>query len=425
MLRRACTRLGKMGEVRMSFFVRQTARNLARHQCKSLLYLLIGVLTVFLLAVYAGNLDSTKRQLERLPEVMKITARISNLNGSMTEGLKIREDRMNGILTSEYVRDPVFSVRLKWGFGEFSREEYQKKLNYYGVGMNAVGGVPGLKPEEITYLEGVDAGILETAEKVCIMDADLMKQEGLSFGDDVMLTTYYYHVKGDGSEVLIDPLVTDTYRIVGSVQIGEYLGSWVPAEVILPLNCVREAYQSQDIEFWADSGSFVVRDPFLLNECKEQMSDLGFLDVITRAEFHYEGAALTIMDQDFIRSVRTLNENLALLRGMLPFLTVIIFFIGYICSYLSIQGRREEYALMRSLGTGRSRSFVLFLGETILLEAAAGVLGSLAAGLFFSTAPAGLALVGALFFAAFLAGTVVALLAQHSLSVIELLTTNN
>ncbi|MDE7232495.1 MAG: hypothetical protein K2N37_05430, partial [Lachnospiraceae bacterium] len=217
----------------MKFFIRQTTRNLARHKYKSLLYLLIGVLTVFLLAVYAGNLDSTKRQLERLPEVMKITARISNLNGSMTEGLKIREDRMDGILTSEYVENPVFTVRLKWGFGEFSKEEYLKNLNYYGVGMNAVGGVPGLKAEEITWLEGVDAGILETAEKVCIMDADLMKQEGLSFGDDVMLTTYYYHVKGDGSEVLIDPLVTDTYRIVGSVQIGEYLGSWVPAEVIL------------------------------------------------------------------------------------------------------------------------------------------------------------------------------------------------
>ncbi|MDE6318580.1 MAG: hypothetical protein K2M22_02490 [Lachnospiraceae bacterium] len=410
----------------MKFFIRQTARNIARHKYKSLFYLLIGVLTVFLLAVYAGNLDSTKRQLERLPEVMKITARISNLNGSMTDGVKIREDRVDGILTSEYVQDPVFSVRLKWGFGEFSREEYQKKLNHYGVGMNAVGGVPGLKAEEITCLEGVDISILETAEKVCIMDADLMTQEGFSLGDDVMLTSYYYHLKKDGSDdVLIDPLVTETYRIVGSVQIGEYLGDWMPAELILPLNCVREAYQRQDIEFEADSCSFVVKDPFLLNECKEKMHNMGFFSVITQADFHYKGIALTIMDQDFIRSVRTLNENLALLKGMLPFITVIIFFIGYICSYLSIQGRREEYALMRSLGTGRGRSFGLFLGETMLLQAMACFFGSLAAGQLFSTPPVVLALSGTLFFAAFLSGTVVALFALYSLSVIELLTTNN
>lgn len=406
----------------MKFFIRQTARNLVRHKYKSLLYLLIGVLTVFLLAVYAGNLDSTKRQLERLTEVMKITARISNLNGSMTEGLRIREDRMDGILTSEYAENATFTVRLKWGFGEFSKEEYQKNLNYYGVGMNAVGGVPGLKAEEITWLEGVDAGVLETAEKVCIMDADLMLQEGLSFGDNVMLTLFYYHVDEYRNEVLIDPLVTDTYRIVGSVQIGEYLGGWVPAEVILPFHCVREAYQTQGIEFWADSGSFVVKDPFLLNECKDQMHDLGFLDVITRADFHYEGASLTIMDHDFIRSARTLNENLALLKGMLFFLTVIISFIGYICSYLSIQGRREEYALMRSLGTGRNRSFGMFLGETVLLEAAACFLGSLAAELLFSTAPVVLALTNTLFFTAFLAGTVAALRSLHRLSVMEMLT---
>lgn len=409
----------------MKFFIRQTARNLVRHKYKTVLYLLIGVLTVFLLAVYAGNLDSTKRQLERLPEAMKITARISSLNGSMTEGLMIREDRMNGILNSEYTQDPVFTVRLKWGFGAFSEEEYLQNLNYFGVGMNAVDGIPGLKPEEITYMEGVDAGILETAEKVCIMDADLMAREGLSPGDDIMLTIYYYHLSGGGSEVLIDPLVTDTYRIVGSVQIGEYLGSWMPAEVILPLNCMREAYQRQGIEFCPDSGSFMVKDPFLLNECKEQMYELGFLSVITRADDHYEGAALTIMDHDFIRSARTLNENLALLRGMLFFLAVIIFFIGYICSYLSIQGRREEYALMRSLGTGQNRSFGMFLGETMLLQALACFVGSLAAGRLFSTAPVVLVLADALFFIAFLAGTVAALLSLHRLSVMELLTTNN
>ncbi len=417
----SCSGSGKTGELRGMFHIRVIERNIARHKYQSMLYLAIGALTVLLLAVYAGNLDSTKRQLDRLPEVMKITARISNLNGSLTEGLKIREDRMTGVLESEYVEDAVFTVRLKFGFGEFSKEAYLGRLNHYGAGMNALAGVPGLKPEEVTFQEGEDAGVLETDRKVCIMDADLMEQEGLSLGDNVMLTSFYYHVEGDSSEVLIDPLVTDTYRIVGSMQIGEYCGSWVPAEVILPLACVREAYREQGIPFWADSGSFVVKDPFRLNECKEQMHELGFLSVVTRADFHYEGGALTIMDQDFIRSARTLNENLALLRGMLPFLGVIVFFIGYICSYLSIQGRREEYAIMRSLGTGRGRSFGLLLGETVLVEAAACLLGSLAAGLLFQTQVPVLALSGVLFFAAFLAGTVAALLSLNRLGVMEML----
>ena len=35
-----------------------------------------------------------------------------------------------------------------------------------------------MKREEITWLDGVDADILETAEKVCILDAALLKHIG-------------------------------------------------------------------------------------------------------------------------------------------------------------------------------------------------------------------------------------------------------
>ena len=43
----------------MKFFIRQTARNIVRHRKKSILHILIGVMTVLILDVYAGNMDST------------------------------------------------------------------------------------------------------------------------------------------------------------------------------------------------------------------------------------------------------------------------------------------------------------------------------------------------------------------------------
>ena len=128
------------------------------------------------------------------------------------------------------------------------------------------------------------------------------------------------------------------------------------------------------------------------------------------------------MDESFIRSAETLSKNLALLRGMLPFLVVIVFFIGYLCSYLSLQSRREEYALLRSLGTGRGRSFLLLFGETALAVAAACLSGSLLSAAFLRPAPGVLALSGATFFLAFLSGAAMAILALHRLSVMELLT---
>ena len=407
----------------MSFFIRQTARNIVRYRKKSILHILIGVLTVLILDIYAGNIDSTEKQLAHLPEALEVTARISTLNGSKREGMTIREDRVMGVRESVYVKDPVFTVRLKFGFGAFTVEEYKENLNHYGMGMNAPEGVSGMKREEITFLTGVDESVLETAQKVCILDAALMEERGLCLGDDVMLTLFYYRYAIEGSEIFIEPLITDTYKIVGSMQIGDYQGEWVPPEVIFPLDYMRGAYHSQGIEFFADSGSFVVRDPFQLNALKAQMHDeIKFLSVITRAKPRTDGNALTIMDEAFIRSAETLSRNLALLRGMLPFLAVIVIFIGYLCSYLSLQSRREEYALLRSLGTGRGRSFFLLFGETVFVEAAACILGSLAAAVFLRSAVRVLVLSGAMFFLAFLAGAAMAILALHRLSVMEMLT---
>lgn len=406
----------------MNFFMRQTAGNIVRHRKKSILHILIGVMTVLILDVYAGNMDSTGKQLAHLPQVLEVTARISTLNGSQREGMTIREERMMGVRESEYVKDPVFTVRLKFGFGAFTVEEYKENLNHYGMGMNAPEGVSGMKKEDITWLDGVDADILETTEKVCMLDTALMEEKGLHLGDNVMLTIFYYRYALEGSEIFIEPLITDTYRIVGSMQIGEYMGNWVPPEVILPLDYMRETYHSQDIDFYADSGSFVVKDPFQLNALKAQMHDeVKFLSVITRAKPRTDGNALTIMDEAFIRSAETLSKNLALLRGMLPFLVMIVIFIGYLCSYLSLQSRREEYALLRSLGAGRGRSFFLLFGETALVEAAACLLGSFLAAVFLRTAVGVLALSGAMFFLAFLAGAAMAILALHRLSVMEML----
>lgn len=410
----------------MRFFIRQTARNIVRHPYKSILHVLIGVLTVLILELYAGNLDSTKSQLAHLPEVLTVPATISCLNGSMRECLAIREDRVMGVRESEYVKDPAFTVRLRFGFGEFTVETAKDAvtyLNHYGRGMNMLKGISGVEREGVTFLEGVDESILETSQKVCLMEESLLEERGLQLGDEVELTLYYYRCAQEGSEVFIEPLITDTYRIVGSLRLGRYQGNWMPPETILPLDCVREAYHSQGIEFFADSGSFVVKDPFQLNALKKQMHDEAkFMSVITRAEFRYNGNALTIMDESFIRSAELLSKNLALLRGMMPFVLAIIVFIGYLCSYLSLQSRREEYALMRSLGTGRRRSFLLLFGETALLAALSGFLGGAVGVFLFGTAARVWAFSGALFFAAFMAGTAAALLLLHRLSVMEILT---
>ena len=94
----------------MIFMIRQIGRGVVRHKWKSILSALIGVLTALLLNIYAGNMESTGRQLAGLPEVMQVQAKVSNLNGSLEEGMTIREDRVQAIRASGHVKNVVFTA---------------------------------------------------------------------------------------------------------------------------------------------------------------------------------------------------------------------------------------------------------------------------------------------------------------------------
>ena len=57
---------------------------------------------------------------------------------------------------------------------------------------------------------------------------------------------------------------------------------------------------------------------------------------------------------------------------------LIVLLTGYVVPHLLLQGRREEYAVMRALGTSKKRCILLSFSEHILLAAFGGGLGSIA-----------------------------------------------
>ncbi len=399
-------------------------RNFVRHWQKSLLSGLVGLLTVFLLAAYMGNMESARAQLAALPAALPVTGKISNLNGSLDAGLKIPEKTVQGIAEAKELKGQVFTVLLRAGLGVFTLEEWEGNLNFFVVGANDLAGVPGLKKEEICFWGDADEGILRTAEDVCIVDAWTMEQNGLSPGDEILLTFFYYRFgndTGSGNTVFIEPLCSTYSRIVGVMDIEEYTGTVGCPNLIVPFDSARRMFHGQDIPFTADSVSFTVADPFRLNACKEELHTLGLLPVMKNAEYRFDGNAVTLRDDTFIRAAENLRESLAILQGILPFVLCMIVCAGYLCSYLLMQSRRPEYATMRSLGMSWRHCFLLLLAESAVTETAACATGSLLALAILKTQPAVLLLAGGLFLGAFLAGTAGALWSFRRLSVMAVL----
>lgn len=403
--------------------MRLAYRNLIRHYRKSILSAAIGIVTIVLLLFYAVNLDSTQRQLASLPEAMEITGRVSNLNGSQDEGISISEERVDGIISCPEVENAVFSAQFMTGFGAFTLEEYKGNLNYFAAAVNDIAGVPGLKSEEITYGEKWDESLFAGGEPLCILDARTMKQRGLSFGDEVTITLYYYQYGQGGIGIgKATPLVEGApFTVAGVMEYYDYTGMVTPPQMLFPLESVRRIFREKGVEFTADSASFRVKDPFRLNACKEYMHELGFLSVVRDADFSYAGNALTMRDEDFINAAENLRETLTFLMGMLPFVVVILLFVGYLCSYLLIQSRKAEYATMRSVGMGWGHCFSVMLLENMMIEAAACGAVSLPALLTKAVSGRALFLADAVFLSAFLLGSAAALWSFRRLSVMEVL----
>ncbi|MCL1835231.1 MAG: hypothetical protein FWG48_03630 [Oscillospiraceae bacterium] len=130
-----------------------------------------------------------------------------------------------------------------------------------------------------------------------------------------------------------------------------------------------------------------------------------FLALFAVASFLVSSGAVV-----WIRAATRLQESLSLLRGFLPPVAVAIAAVGYLVAYLAVQARREEYAVYRLLGIGKSKGFFLFFAELAALTVCGSLLGAAAS---VASGIGGIrvgALVFAVFAVCFTVGGVIALL---------------
>lgn len=351
-----------------------TLRNLKRCGFRSVLCILICTFATMLLHFYLGNIADLGRTLEKLPEAIEVSAKICNLDGSMDQGLKIEAELVSDLLKSDHVAEPTVTVQLLAGFGFFSQEEWQTRLTLQTRGVNSLSGA-GLKPENLTFCEGVSPDFLSSEEPMCLLDRSVMEKNGYKIGDTVLLTIYYYRY-GDYHQVFCEPLEQCEYKIAGTVDTPGSTDGVYP-ELILPIQAVENSYQKAGIPFLADSFSFRVKNPLELNDFKDEMHRLELLPVSAGSELHYEGNALVVEDETFIKTAERIEENLTLLRGFFPLIAVITAGVGYLTAHLFVQNRRQEYALLRSVGLGKGKSCLVFFLEYFLLALCGCGLGSL------------------------------------------------
>jgi ABC-type antimicrobial peptide transport system permease subunit len=356
---------------------------------------------------------------------MPIFCRITNLNGSKEVGLEIKEEQIQNLQSSTHVKNPVFTVHLIAGEGEFQIEDWKKHLKIPIIGTNSIQGVEGITSEQITLKEGTSLDFLNSTVRSCIVSQRLMKEHKWEVGDSVSLNLYYYYHKDEYS-MKIDPLDLVDFKIVGTMEETTFIDNgYLPPEILLPFGAVQEIYHAKEIPFSADSVSFYLADPLKLNEFKAEMKKNNLLQIVPEAKDSYKGVALYVKDSLFIKAANRLRQVMDTLMRFLPIILIIVIFIGYIISYMMVYSRKKDFSIMRSIGFRYKEVFAVFFIEQFLLALCGSIVHSIISAIFITHNLSILLVVNLWFLVNFMLGNVISIWIFGKRNVLEALSQND
>ena len=406
----------------MNVFILHTIKkNILKHWQKSFLSILISVMIVLFLLLYMKNMEENTSQLFKLGETIPVTVRVCNGDGSQDIGLQINFTKLQKIVETGLVTDEVILTQAYADLSPKAYEEEAQPPEFNLVGANALSSFTAFSPQDVSYIQNYDKSFLIGDEAVCMISSNILFEKKLKLGDELELSVFApeYDAYG-GYSFTYKSLGVVKLKVIGSYDITN-AGSMDLPDIISPIGFIAGIYENVGLPQYASTARFTLKEPLKINEFKSKMQELGFRSIDMQAEFSRKGDALTMKDETFIRSATQLKQSLRLLQSLAPMIFIIIAVIGFISSYLLMQSRQHEFAIMRSLGTGRKRSFLIIFLENLILVLTGSLLGAVVAafGVGVELLTMGLILVAFLIF--YLLGTTIALLLLNRFSVMAIL----
>lgn len=295
-----------------------------------------------------------------------------------------------------------------------------------------------------TFLNGIDLGSAGTPvgggkmpEYPALAGGAFLRENGLQAGDTLTVSmffsvSYYYNSR---SMVNIFTPVEIPLRIVGEIAgTGRELyvplsfwcaDTWLRGEGELVPDGQRLSgviRTEEDRSRWLYSQNDFEACRFTLRSARDLEAFRAFLAGGSYSRLGKLGKNRTtvlLWDQAFVETAGGLGRYAGFSRALMPALLATVCALGFLVSWLMIQGRRIEFAVLRGLGAPRLRVFASFFLEQALLCLPGCLAGALALTPFF---PAG-AVWGAAgsFLACYLAGAALSVAAVGRTKLMALL----
>ena len=423
------------------------------------------VLALFL-GILAGTAQGWSRQTAALYENTDITGQAVSTNGRRNTGLLVSAETARTLWKSGMLSD--ISVSLGWNywlsdeipvfsstsFGQERRKAWiasQPKV----VALNSLDAAPAYmnsQTPEVEWLADGDESILSDPDfgpfyhslypgsgglygdapqtTPCIAGREFMDAHGLSLGDAFTVNISWTLMTETQESSIILLIVGSVNQTGGEADLYVPLSFWGDPAWITGETDVMAPGERPDLRFTTreemekyfysltnfSTCTFTLKSSYELEPFRNYLADKNFSWVGAMTS---NRTTLLLRDQSFTETVGSLGRYITFSRILFPALFVMVGLLGFIISWLMVNGRRMEFAVMRGLGASRSRVFLSFFLE----QGGLCLAGCLAAGIILTCAGQATAgwLAVAGFLCCYLAGCALSVLAVGKTHLMSLL----
>ncbi len=385
-----------------------------------------------LLGILASASAGWGEQMDALYRDAEISGRAVSTNGRRSTDIVIPPEHARTLWKSGMLEDISVSLGFNYWFpidmpdfgtGSFAEEARQGWISRQPeiVALNGFEAAPEFiysGTPELEWLPGWDesflsdpeacvsaleltdffrSGVLLQAERTepdpipCLVPQSVMERFDLKLGDTKQIC-FRYFIDSDIWTSWRDILIVGTFTQAGEdANIYAPLTlwcdeSWITGEEdLLPggqrVNIQFHSYLDRDQYFYFNSRFstcvFTLSDASRLDELRDYLHQKSFTRVDS---LRSNRTTVLLYDRSFVETVGGLGRYISFSQLLFPVLFVLVAVLGFIISWLMVNSRRMEFAILRGLGAGRGRVFLSFFLEQALLCLLGCILGSIALG---------------------------------------------
>ena len=345
-----------------------------------------AVLTAVII-ILGGVFTGWRTQLDKAYDDTEITGHAVSTCGRFYSELLVPIKDIRTIMKTDGVGDVFVSSNYRYyvesemptfadsGFGR-ERQESWKRSGASVISLNDLRAAKDFFYTEpsVEWLDGWDESFLANYKSAsideqfrngyypdsipAIFSDSFMESHSLSPGDAFSVQLIYEKTYFEGE-------LTLNFDIVGSYkQIGSEANIYIPLTYSYPPD--RLGIESDYFDPTTFSTCrFTVRSADSLETLRQSLGEKGFTRVGGKAGIIR--TTIILEDASFIKLTETLGRYISMGRTMAVLISAVVTLIGFIVSWLMINGRKREFALMRGFGARGGRIFASFFIEQAIL----------------------------------------------------------